>query len=119
MKIKLLGFLFAATFLVLPKLASAEAINTFGSKITINPDSSISVQEVIDYDFGQVPHHGIFRDIPYHYQARGGNYNLRIKVISVADQSGNLYQYTTTTSNGQVEIKIGDPAVTITGQHII
>ncbi len=115
MKIKLAAFLFAAVFLILPKLANAESINDFASKIVINSDSSINIQETIVYDFGTVPHHGIFRDIPYHYEARGGNYNLRINIDGVFDSAGNPYKYTTGKTNGQVQIKIGDPNLTVVG----
>src|SRR5439155_20196217 len=42
-----------------------EAIHFDAVDITIRRDGSLLVHEVIDYDFGTTPHHGIFRDIPY------------------------------------------------------
>ena len=101
----------------LPKISLAEAISSFNSQIKINADASINITETIYYDFGDAAHHGIFRDIPYHYQARGGNYDVKISIGSVTDLDHNPYQYTTSNINGQVEVKIGDPNTTVTGAH--
>ena len=46
----------AATF-------GAEEISSFTSDITIEPSGTLLVHETIVYDFGTVPHHGIFRDL--------------------------------------------------------
>src|SRR6266545_2575830 len=43
---------------------SSEVIHRYGVAIQIERDDSIVVRETIDYDFGTVLHHGIFRDIP-------------------------------------------------------
>jgi len=42
-------------------------INTFGSNITIHPDSSFVVRETIEVTFHR-PRHGIYRDIPFKYR---------------------------------------------------
>src|SRR5579872_494725 len=109
MKLKLSLLVLTIAFLIFPRAVSAEEINSFKSNIVVNNDSSIAVTETISYDFAFVPHHGIFRDIPYHYQARSGNYNLRIKVQSVTDDKQIPYHYTVSTTGGNIEIKIGDP----------
>ena len=117
MKFKLLAMTAVVAAIFLPKISRAESISIFNSAVTINQDSSINVLETIVYDFGETPHHGIYRDIPYHYQNQSGNYNLGIAVKSVTDENNNPYIYTVSKTSGNVEIKIGDPAYTIIGTH--
>ena len=48
-----------------PALAqTGEVIRSYGVGIEIRADDSIRVTEIIAYDFGSTPHHGIFRDVP-------------------------------------------------------
>jgi uncharacterized membrane protein len=95
----------------------AEQIDDFQASIRINPDASINVTEKIFYDFGSIAHHGIYRDIPVKYQRNGLNYNLKISQISVSDENGQSYQFSTSQEADIFRIKIGDPAATITGAH--
>ncbi len=79
---------------------------SFDSRVSINQDLSIMVSETIVVEY-LVPKHGIFRNIP----------EKRLKVLSVKDESGNDYEYKV--SGGSIkEIKIGDPDIAITGEHI-
>ncbi len=95
--------------LLLPFLASAsEKIDNFDATVKINQDASINVSERIDYDFGELEKHGIFRDITVKYKARGGNYNLRVSNISVTDENGTGYNFATSTEGKSLRIKIGD-----------
>ena len=41
-----------------------ESITRYDVDLTIEPAGTLLVRETIDYDFGPVPRHGIFRDIP-------------------------------------------------------
>lgn len=93
-----------------------EKIDSFDVEIKINTDASIDVKELIQYDFDGLNRHGIFRDIPIKYAARGGNFNLRISDISVIDESNISYQYSISYPDNNIEIKIGDPNKLITGQ---
>lgn len=110
-----LAILFFAFFLM-AKVAFAEEIRSFDAEIKINADSAISVSEKISYDFGDQQRHGIYRDIPIRYKARGGNYNLRIFDITVTDGNGNPYQFSVSDSDGNKRIKIGDPNLTVSGE---
>lgn len=101
----------------LPAFA-VERIDSFDAIIKIRENADIEVSERIEYDFGQALKHGIFRDIPIKYKARGGNYNLRISDISVTNEKGAVYKFTTSYPGNNVQIKIGDPNVEITGKHI-
>jgi len=89
--------------------AAAEEISDFRSEIKINADSSINVAEKIEYDFGALSRHGIFRNIPIKYKARGGNYNLRISNISVTDENRLSYKFQKSYPGNNIQIKIGDP----------
>lgn len=105
-----------ALFLSLPFMAHAEEVNVFSSAITIQFNSSIVVTENIGYDFGILERHGIYRDIPYQYQARGGNYSLDINILSVQDESGAKVNHTESRSGGKLRIKIGDADKMLIGQ---
>lgn len=105
-------------FIQATQAQAAESIQDYVTDITINSDSSLLVQEQISYDFGTEQRHGIFRNIPYKYKARGGTFKLRIDNVAVTDEKGESYNFETSTSGGELQIKIGDANTTITGQHI-
>ena len=94
-----------------------EQIDSFDVAIKINQDASINVSETIQYDFGDLERHGIFRYIPIKYKARGGNFNYRISDISVTDANGSTYTTDITYPGSDVNIKIGEPDILITGKH--
>lgn len=96
---------------------TTESISSFRSVISIQKSGTMRVQETILYDFGTLYRHGIFRDIPYTYDNKGTTYTLRISPVSVTDEKNVAYHYTTSKTNGNVEIKIGDPDTTINGLH--
>jgi uncharacterized protein (TIGR04222 family) len=99
---------------------AGEHIKRYDVDITIRPDGNIVVAETIDYDFGSVPHHGIYRDIPTRvdYPARK-NYDrvYPLDVQSVRASAGTPAQYDVSTEGDNERIKIGDPDRTITGEH--
>ena len=107
-------FLLSFTF---GSLALAEQIDSFDTAIKINQDASINVSEKIQYDFGDLQRHGIYRYIPIKYKARGGNFKLRISDISVVDENGSTYTTDITYPGSDVNIKIGDADILITGKH--
>jgi uncharacterized membrane protein YgcG len=89
----------------------------FRSRIEIQKDTSIVVHEEIKAYF-PYPKHGIYRIIPYRYTVKGKTFQTRTYIQSITDESGQVYPYTESRSNGNVQIKIGDPDKTITGDHI-
>lgn len=111
-------FLALGILFVLPKIVWAEQIDNYKVNIVVNADSTILVEERIDYNFGTEQRHGIYRDIPYKYQARGGNYKLEIDSISVTDETGGAINFETSKSGGKLKIKIGDVDIYVTGQKI-
>ena len=101
--------------MALPVAAKAETIDSFDVVIRINPDSTLQVRERIIYDFGDLPRHGIYRDIPFKYQARGGNFELRFSGFLVTDEAGKIYNFSVSDSGNYKRIKIGDPNVWVSG----
>jgi uncharacterized membrane protein len=115
---KIIFALFAAALILFARPVLAENIDRFDTNIKLNADASINVEENIYYDFGAEERHGIFRDIIVAYKARGGNYKLRVSDISVSDENNNPYNFTTSYSGSNLQIKIGDADKTITGKHL-
>ncbi len=119
-KILLSLFIFIGVFLFLPQfiVVKAEQIQNFDSTITINKDATIVVSEKIVYDFGDLEKHGIYREIPsIKTNAAGKKFKLEYSNFSVVDELGKTYQFSKTSSDEIVRLKIGDPNRTITGVH--
>jgi uncharacterized membrane protein len=102
--------------LVLANAVKAETISNFSSDIQVQTDGSIKVQETIQYDFGDLQRHGIFRDI--YLDSAGVNPKLVIDEITVDDGQGQPQPFSLSQTSGQLEIKIGDPNRLITGSQV-
>ena len=99
---------------------ASESIKRYDVDITIEPSGTLLVRETIDYDFGVVPHHGIFRDIltRFDYTTKANTDRVYpIDVISVKASEGTPADYSVETEGKYERIKIGDPDRTITGEH--
>lgn len=96
---------------------TTENIAKFDVAISIEASGNILVKESISYDFGSNQRRGIFRNIPVKYDARGGNYNLRLENINVTDDTGKPLTFTTTRDGDDLSIKIGDADIYLTGLH--
>ena len=99
---------------------SSEQIKRYDVDITIEPTGALLIRETIDYDFGVVPHHGIFRDIPArvdYTQKSNTDRVYPIDVISVKASEGTPADYSVDSEGDNERIKIGDPDRTITGEH--
>jgi len=94
-----------------------EVINNFVSTIVVQEDASIKVTEQIVYDFGVNQKHGIYRDIPITYSTNLNDFSVRLKVLSVTDENGAGYDYKVSKENNDIQIKIGDAEVLISGEH--
>ncbi len=117
MKKKLAIIIFVTIFILTGNIALAEEkIDDFSSTIEIKEDGMMLVTENILYDFGDAERHGIYRDIPYKYQARGGSFRLRIGDIAVTDAAGESYRFETGTEGDNFRIKIGDPDAYVSGK---
>ncbi len=95
-----------------------ERITAYDVTIVVEPTGSLLVSEVIDYDFGSLRRHGIFREIPVRF-----DYDSRyeriypLKVLSVDGSPGTPAKYKQESAGTRTVLKIGDPDKTITGAH--
>lgn len=120
------GFLLSLAFIISPVLPvkAQTAFDTpqeymvkkFESEITIEKDTSLTVFEKIEMYFPSEKH-GIYRNIPFSYTVRGKTIQAAVNVLSVTDEKGNGYKYSLSKHTGSLQVKIGDPEVTISGTH--
>lgn len=95
-----------------------EKVTSYRISVIIRPDGVTHVREAIAYDFGADQRHGIYRYILDRVPASDGrDQEFPIRDITVSSPDGAPSQTTVTRSNGEILIRIGDPARTITGQH--
>jgi uncharacterized membrane protein YgcG len=93
-------------------------IDAFDVAIIVNQDSTMTVRETLQVDFGTQQHHGIFRDIPVVYDwDQHSNRVYHLTVNSVTDGAGRDWQYSVSDNGADKEIKIGDPNKTLSGRQ--
>ena len=93
------------------------AIRSFNSEIIVDSSGSLLVTERIVVDFGDLPKHGIFRDVPTKAPYDFGHYELLdIGNVGVT-RDGQPDSYQTSRTESYIEVQIGDPERTITGAH--
>lgn len=119
-RIKIIFTFLMAVFFVLDVVGAqaqmAEKIDDYAVEVKINRDATIDIIETIQYDFGANQKHGIFRNIPFKYKARGGNFKLRLLNFSVKDENGMAYNFTKTKSGNETVVKIGDVDKFVSGR---
>ncbi len=90
---------------------------SFDAQVTLREDGSMVVKEAIDVIFYEEKH-GIFRFVPVIYRDRFNNrLNLDLVVRDVRLDGGEV-PFVVSKSGKDVEIKVGDPAITLDGEHI-
>lgn len=92
-------------------------IDDYQVEANINEDRGVDISEKIKVDFDELQKHGIYRYIPYKYERKGNNYNVKIKVKKVTDGTGGSIDYEESKSGGNLVLKIGDLDRTITGKQ--
>jgi hypothetical protein len=111
-----LKFFIAAVLFATPVTVFAqEQIENFNAGISVNPDASLVVSEVINYDFSNNQRHGVYRDIPVKYKTNFGNFSIRLSDFSVTNESGEAYQFGVSNVGSNKRIQIGDPDSFVTG----
>lgn len=113
----LLVFLSIYLFSSTNKAFASESISSFYSRIEINQDTSLTITEQIDYNT-TVSKHGIYRYIPISYNKNGEKVVLPISNISVTDDRGFSIPFTRSSDGRFLNLKIGDPDVTFSGEKI-
>ena len=86
----------------------AEAIKKYDVSIQINKNGTLTINETIDYDFGdKLDKHGIIRRIPLRSKKSGIDiYKSHVKMNSVK-RNGEPEKYKTKKSSGEIAYKIG------------
>lgn len=120
--VALLGTILAATICLGFAPVSAQGFETtprFDVDITIEPEGTILVTETIVQDFGSTPRHGIFRYVPdrLRYDDRYDRV-YPIDLVDVRTSDGTPDDVETKEENGNFVVRIGDPDVEITGEHV-
>jgi len=95
----------------------AEQIDSFSAEFKVNQDASLVVKETINYDFGSVSKHGLYRTIPYIYRDEAGKKSeIVFSDFKVEDGHGNKYNFSKSRDNGNWLLKIGDADVLVSGK---
>ena len=102
-----LSVIFMIFFLNVSSLI-AETIKKYDVSIQINKNGTLTINEIIDYDFGdKLDKHGIIRRIPLRSKKSGIDiYKSHIKMNSVK-RNGESEKYKTKKSSGEIAYKIG------------
>lgn len=110
-----LSFLFLYQINASPSQAqSIDQVDQFTSEITINQDTSLRIQETIEYRTN-LDKHGIYRYVPLTYNQDGKKVRHAIKNVRVTNEDGQRINFTQSSDGQNLSLKIGDPDVTFTG----
>ena len=101
-------FVFFTLFFLNVSLLIAETIKKYDISIQINKNGTLTINETIDYDFGdKLDKHGIIRRILLHSKKSGIDiYKSHVKMNSVK-RNGEPEKYKTVKSSGEISYKIG------------
>ncbi len=95
-----------------------EKISNYQVDIQLDKEASLLVSEKIDYDFDDEQRHGIFRQIPTYYKGETEDFSTSIDNISVTDEQGEAYKYTSEQEGDYLVLRIGDAKQYVSGQKI-
>jgi uncharacterized membrane protein len=116
---KLFAGLFAVSLLVFVPHAHAEEIKNFSALYSIQKDGTVNVQERIQYDFGTALKHGIYRTTPL-VKTNEDNKKFRMTVsdVRVTDEKFAAYTVADSSTEDELNLRIGDADRTISGIHM-
>ena len=100
-------FVFFTLFFLSAKSLIAEKITNYDVTVQINKNGTLTVNEVIDYEFDDAAKHGIYRDIPLRSKKNGADiYKSYIKMNSIK-RNGLSEEYSTKNFNEGVRYRVG------------
>ena len=100
-------FVFFTLFFLNTKSLIAEKITNYEVTVQINKNGTLTVNEVIDYDFDGAAKHGIYRDIPLRSKKNGVDiYKSYIKMNSIK-RNGISEKYSTQLFDEGIRYKVG------------
>jgi len=112
-----LTVLFTLGFVSSAYAAAGESIDDFSVRIVVTEAGQLHITETIVYNFGENERHGIRRDIPQLDHLPNGKvqpYSLEINKVS---QDGRFAQFTQGDTGDYLQLKVGNPDVTMSGTH--
>ena len=83
---------------------------------TLSKERQLSITETIEYDFGNLTRHGIYRVIPERYDRNGAKYRYRYR-FGEATIDGKKVKSKITHEGDAMRIRLGDASKTVTGKH--
>ncbi len=98
-------YIFLLLFLIFS--LNAEKIDLYDTKVVVNSNKYVNVQEIINYDFGDLMRHGIYRDIPKN--------DLKIKNLKVLLNGRNV-EFKLINNKKFWRIRIGSPNSYVTSK---
>ena len=100
-------FVFFTLFFLSAKSLIAEKIKNYEVTVQMNKNGTLTVNEVIDYEFDGVAKHGIYRDIPLRSKKNGVDiYKSYIKMNSVK-RNGISEEYSTKLFDEGIRYRVG------------
>ena len=100
-------FAFFTLFFLNAKLLIAEKITNYEVTVQMNKNGTLTVNEVIDYEFDGAAKHGIYRDIPLRSKKNGVDiYKSYIKMNSIK-RNGISEEYSTQLFDEGIRYKVG------------
>jgi uncharacterized membrane protein len=105
----------AGWMIIATSAAHADIIKKFDANVFVEPDGSLKVTEEITADF-DTPRHGIKRFIPVRFTRYNNRYTTPLKVLQVECDDATA-QTEIGDKGSDVNIRIGDPYITIEGEH--
>ena len=106
-------------FAALPAAARQYSIKDFNEQVTINPDGTVEVTEIMEFRFiGSFQ--GVYRTIPVEYSTpQGLNYTLLLEPLSVSDDDGHSLKYEQSRQGRYIKFKIYVPGAQDTTRTVI
>jgi Predicted membrane protein (DUF2207) len=96
---------------------SGESITSYDTNMDVTADGSLHVTETIGYDFGGNTRHGIVRQIPVRFRYDDTHDRVYpVSAVSVTMDDASI-PFGSSTVDGNLNLKIGDPNKTISGSH--
>jgi len=96
--------------------AGAERVLAWDTEVYLEGEDAFAVIERIRWDFEGEARHGILRDIPVAYgRGRAADYRIHVDAVEVRDGKGNARPVRTRETGSLLELRIGDPDLTVSG----
>lgn len=115
LRLTIAAFVAALVFAPSSVYAAAYEFEKFDASFVLDASGVISLTEDIQVNF-QEPRHGLIWKVPVRYRTdTGDTRSIQLRVLSVTDESGTPIPFETSQSGDNLEVKIGDPDVEVTG----